>query len=411
MSIPIHVITHTDLGNDSGQSIRLRRLFNAFARSYPLVIRACGLFIPTHGTERLRQYPLQSLQDAAALRRNAFRPSWVMRLCRLIAEFREAIRQTRCLYTDSPLVGFCALVTPGRRSVVIEVNGILSEEWVVAGRIPNRHDIRFHVMRYVERISYRTADALIVVSSGLKAYLIGEYGIPPARIHVIPNGINPRLLNTPPDGQRVRRQFNIGDEPLAVFVGGFRPWHGVPNLIRMLPAALSRVPALKLMLVGDGPARPDAEKLAAELGMADRVLFTGYQPPGLVPDLIAAADACLYYPDYSVGPYGFLGDPIKLREYMALGKPVVASRLKHFADIIEQHACGVVVDPEPEAFGHALADLILDPDRAKRLGNNGRQAIANGHDWDAVAAQILRILTMQCPSLRPVEDMHPIDVV
>ena len=90
---------------------------------------------------------------------------------------------------------------------------------------------------------------------------------------------------------------------------------------------------------------------------------------------------------------------MKLREYMAMGKPIVTSRLRNFAETVEKNQCGIVVDDGPEAFGHALADLILDQARAKSLGENGRKAVAHGNDWTTVAGRIIQVLSTEDPAI------------
>ena len=388
----IHIITPTDLGNDSGQSIRLRHLCRIFAESHPIMVRACGKFDAGDVSDRCIQQPLRSLVDATALRYRPFTPSWFIRMGALAQEFRSAIRGARLVYTDSPMVGFCSLFTPNQRTLVIEVNGLLGEEWLISGRVCSRNDIRFRMMRRIERASYRAADLLIVVSQGIKDYIVKEFGVSPDRIHVIPNGIESRLLEIKPNRRVLQEMFDISQEPIAIFIGGFRPWHGVMNLIRALPTALTRVPELKLVLVGDGPLRKDAEGLTGELDLTDSVIFTGYQQPEMIPEFIAAADVGLYYPSYDVPGYGFLGDPMKLREYMAMGKPVLVSRLTNFSEIVGRHQCGIVVDENPDMFGNELADLILDPSRLAKLGANGRIAMSQGCEWHSIAMRVLKLL-------------------
>jgi len=317
---------------------------------------------------------------------------WVKHPWRLLSRGIPMIRHLRrfsqrqdCLYTDSP-VTWSGLARRGR-PVVIEVNGIHSEELVKKG-VFNGDGPLFRLYQKLEQVCYRQVQAIIAVSPGIKDYLIGQFGISAEKIAVISNGVDLTLFKNKWDRHSLRRKLELPVCELAVFVGSFRPWHGVENLIRALPAAIRRCPNLTLALVGDGPCRSAVQRLVVEMNLKQHVLFLGSQPHHQIPQFIHAADICLYYPSYEVAGYGFMGDPIKLYEYMAMGRPVIVPAVPNFADVVTREKAGVVVEGNQEAFGEAMADLLSQPVMCREMGNNGQAAMRARYGWEHITQRI-----------------------
>ena len=151
----------------------------------------------------------------------------------------------------------------------------------------------------------------------------------------------------------------------------------------------AEAPELRVLIVGDGPLRPALEAAAGE-----RVVFAGSVPRHEAPAHIAAMDI-------AVAPYPRLRDfhfsPLKLFEYMAVGRPVVASRYPDIAAVIEDERSGLLVEPgEVDELAAALLRLVRDPSLAARLGEEARRRAAGEHSWrrnaEAVVEQARRAL-------------------
>ncbi|MBM3262411.1 MAG: glycosyltransferase family 4 protein [candidate division Zixibacteria bacterium] len=382
---PIYIATTTDLAAFSGQALRMKQLIAHMAQQRPVALLASSpINLPL---TKIDQFPCNRL----AIRRfdaRSFGLGGILQTLRLAGALRDFLAQARMVYTDMPLVLLYTAVGKRRIAGVIEVNGIYSEEWIEKGYVKNRSDLRYHLMRLLEGRALRSARAVIAVSPGLREYLVHEFRVNPERIHVIPNGIDTALL----EAGSAEAAPALPDGPVALFVGSFRPWHGVQNLLYALPHMLARVPSLKLVLVGDGPLRAECETLADRLGIRHATVFTGQQPPKIVAGYMAVAQVCLYYPNYNVKRYGFMGDPIKLREYMAMGKPIVTVRIPNFAEIVEETGCGLVVEADPERYAAAVSDLIERPEQAVLMGRRGRQAIEREYDWAVISERILTVI-------------------
>ena len=156
---------------------------------------------------------------------------------------------------------------------------------------------------------------------------------------------------------------------LLGFVGFVREWHGLDRVLRGL-AAWQGAPRLDLIVVGEGPARAGLEALAAELGIADRVRFTGLATREEVPGLVAGFDIALQ--PASV-PYA---SPLKVFEYMAAGRAIVAPDQPNIREVLEQGRTALLFDPaSPEAMWQGIETLARDAALRARLGAAAREEV------------------------------------
>ncbi len=140
-----------------------------------------------------------------------------------------------------------------------------------------------------------------------------------------------------------------------------RDWHGVDRVIRWMATADAPANAA-LMVVGDGPVRADLEALAAELKLQDRVRFTGVIDRDRVPEHVAAFDIAL---QPAVVPYA---SPLKLFEYLALGKAVIAPRQPNIEEILTDGDNALLFDAAEEgAFERGLTTLCANADLRDRF--------------------------------------------
>ncbi|WP_298752661.1 glycosyltransferase family 4 protein [uncultured Serinicoccus sp.] len=199
-----------------------------------------------------------------------------------------------------------------------------------------------------------------------------------ARVVVVPNGVNTRRIRAvTPD---------LDGDPVVVFVGTLKPWHGVEDLLEA--AALAQRP-WRLRIVGDGPQREAIEQAAARHGLA--VQLTGALAPEEVP---AALEGALV----AVAPYPSSDDhyfsPLKVYEYGAAALPVVASRIGQIPAVVQDGVTGVLVPPsDPAALAAAVDALVADPDAARAMGAAARRLMEREHSWEHVLDATLAPVT------------------
>jgi glycosyltransferase involved in cell wall biosynthesis len=230
------------------------------------------------------------------------------------------------------------------------------------------------------RLTYRLARRIICVSEPAKNHLIETWQVDPEKVVVMPNGVDVELFRPDHDPRPICAELGLDGEPVITFVGGFQHWHGIDRLIESFANVLLEIPQAKLLLVGDGRARQAVEYKIDELGVRRAVIVTGMVPQVRVPEMLAAADiAVLPYPQL---PRPLWFSPLKLYEYMAAGKAIVASRDGQIAQVIRHGHTGLLVDPgDVDGLAQAMIELLRDPTARERLGQNARQQAVERHSW------------------------------
>ena len=268
--------------------------------------------------------------------------------------------------------------------LVKEVNGIMADE----ARMQNVGGNLFsRVIDIIERFNMPKADRIIVVTSKLKDVLHHDYGVPEEKIVVILNGANTDLFK-PMEPLEARNKLSLNQSDNYVcFVGNLAQWQGVEYLIQSAPLVLSRCPNTNFLVVGDGVMKEELVALAKRTGVSDRLIFTGFVPYELVPDYINSGDIC-------VAPFRVKRNersgvsPLKLCEYLACAKPVVASRISGL-EFIENNGAGMLVVPEVvRELADAIIRLLEAPDLRKKMGENGRRYVVEERSWESVARKV-----------------------
>jgi glycosyltransferase involved in cell wall biosynthesis len=235
------------------------------------------------------------------------------------------------------------------------------------------------VRRFLDReLIARRSAAFVAVSREDRRRMVEVERIPERAIELVPNGIDALPAG---DGARVRRELGVEpDAPLAGAVAVLRPQKGLDVMVRAAAEAARAVPALRLVIAGEGPERARLEALAAELGAAERVTLLGHRSD--VPDLLAALDV-------AVSSSWFEGSPLAILEYMDAGLPVAATRVGGVPDLIEDGVHGRLVEPgDAPALAGALVELLGDRGRAAAMGARGRERRRAEFDLDGTVRRL-----------------------
>jgi glycosyltransferase involved in cell wall biosynthesis len=232
-------------------------------------------------------------------------------------------------------------------------------------------------LRLVERRTLAKAAGLHATSA-LEAAEVARLGLPLPPVFLVPNGVEPEpYLPGTPVSAPVRRLLDGG--PFLLFLGRLSWKKGLDRLI----PALVHVPGALLAVAGNDEEgiRPKLERLAAENGVAGRVVFLGPVEGDDKTALLHRAYA-LVLSSYSEN----FGNAVL--ESMAAGRPVVVTPAVGLAGVVRESGAGIVVDGDPERLGAALREVLADPERADEMGRRGAQAAARRFGWDAVAAEM-----------------------
>jgi glycosyltransferase involved in cell wall biosynthesis len=275
---------------------------------------------------------------------------------------------------------------------VLEVNAPLAREKA-------QHDgLRFkRLTRAVERRVASGADVTIAVTAVL-ASLLEEDGVPLGKVVVMPNGVRRDFGARPltAEAAALRERWGIAQEALLVgFIGWFRPWHGLERLLQAAASPAWQAAGIHLVLAGDGPARPALEAAARELRLPPgRVVLCGTVPRTEIEAALAAFDVAV---QPAVTSYAC---PMKILEYMAAGRPIVAPGSANVRELLTHGKTGWLCrgeDPEPsvEELKAGVLALARDPDLRLRLGQAARARVfERGYLWEENARRVEELVAL-----------------
>ncbi|HYL81550.1 MAG TPA: glycosyltransferase family 4 protein [Candidatus Acidoferrum sp.] len=211
----------------------------------------------------------------------------------------------------------------------------------------------------LERWAARWTDRIITLSDEEAADHLRRGIGRPGQFVTIPSGVDLRTVSASP------RERRGSEGPVVGSVARLVPVKGLENLIAAAPEILRRCPRARFLLVGDGELRTALEAKTRELGLTDRIIFTGFRED--VPSLIAGMDVFVL-PSLNEG----MGRVLVMA--MALGKPIAATRVGGVPELLGDDEAGILVPPgDPSALADAVSTLLADSRRASALGEAGRR--------------------------------------
>lgn len=250
--------------------------------------------------------------------------------------------------------------------------------------------------RWLEVQAYRKCNALVCVTEALKDLVVRESGISPEKVVVVPNGVDTELFNPERyEPKRVFPGFTVG------FVGALYARQGVDLLLEALHDLQAEGLDLSLVVVGDGFMYAAWKDLSQRLGVASRVAFVGQVPWLEVPPYMAGFDVA--YTGQVQLPVGKMyHSPLKLYEYMAMAKPVVASAFEDALRVLQEGETGFLFEPgNKEDLKRALTRAYQVREQLPAIGLRARELMVKQHSWGA------RVSTMTVAIERILEDTQP----
>lgn len=266
-----------------------------------------------------------------------------------------------------------------RLPFILEVNAPLSLEMKVYESL-----VFQRLAQRVENWLCRNATKTIVVSSAMKNIFL-THGLPEHKFMVLPNGVDPQRFHPEVNGKQIRTSLDWTDNFIVGFVGWIRHWHGLDILIDAMAILEKKIAALRLLLVGDGPAMFDLQTQIHRLGLTEKIQLTGPVPKNVIPNYIAAMDLAI---QPAVTDYA---SPIKLFEYLAIGKAIIAPRKDNITEIIEDEKQALLyTSGKTQELADKIARLYNDRDLRESLGREGRRLVKEkGYYWQANASKII----------------------
>ncbi len=262
--------------------------------------------------------------------------------------------------------------------LLLEVNAPLAQE---RGRFGGLAMPGF--ARWTEAAAWRRATYVLPVTAVLAAD-IQKAGVPATRIVVTSNGVNTETFRLVGAAARPALPAAFQSGPVLGFVGYVRAWHGLPQVVDLL-AQDGALGSASLLVVGDGPARGDLESQAGRLGVADRVLITGVVGRDGLAGYISTFDIALQ-PEVTA-----YASPLKLFEYMALGRAIIAPDAPNIREILTHEVDALLFEPDnPSSLASAICRLVADDALRARLGAAAAEKIRREDiSWSRNARRVI----------------------
>ncbi len=249
------------------------------------------------------------------------------------------------------------------------------------------HD--FPKNNFYYRTVFRRVKAFVATNRWKKEKIQQIFHVATEKIIAEPNAVSLDDFSASPSRVEARAKLGLSsDAKLISYVGALRTM-GMEKGIEILLKAVKSVISCKLLVVGGSP--EDVEfykKVASEHGITDRVIFTGFVPHKIVPLYLSASDI-LIAPFPKNDHYEFYMSPLKIFEYMASGRPIVASDLESIREILPENSAILVPAGDPLALAAAIGELMADKTKASRYASKALAAVSE-HTWGKRAERILK---------------------
>lgn len=286
------------------------------------------------------------------------------------------------LHAHSPVLNVLPALRVGQRlgiPVVYEIRAFWEDAAVDHGST-REGSLRYRATRALETWALKRVDHAFTICEGLRADIVAR-GIPAAKVTVIANAVDVKNFQLSGAADlELRRQLGLIDCTVIGFVGSFYAYEGLDLLLAAFPKMLAQRPELRLLLVGGGPQETHLKAQAQQLGIADKVIFTGRVPHSEVSRYYDQIDL-LAYPRHSMR-LTELVTPLKPLEAMAQGRLFVASDVGGHKELIRDGETGKLFKAgSAEALAAAINEMLIHQERWPAMRAAGRQFVEDVRNW------------------------------
>ena len=246
--------------------------------------------------------------------------------------------------------------------------------------------VRYRLTRALESYALKRVDAVTTICEGLRNDILGR-GILPKKVTVIPNAVNIENFNIGEEADlQLAEDLGLNNKILLGFIGSFYAYEGLNILLQALPKMLAQNQDIRILLVGGGPQESKLKTLAIQLGIENKVVFTGRVPHDQVQRYYNLIDI-LVYPRLKMRLTDLV-TPLKPLEAMAQGKLLMASDVGGHLEIIQDEKTGVIFKSDnPDALVTEALDLLSRHDRWPALRAAARNYVETERNWPVSVAR------------------------
>jgi PEP-CTERM/exosortase A-associated glycosyltransferase len=312
-----------------------------------------------------------------------------LRVAQNVLLLKGALRVTRTykpavIHAHSPFT--CGLIgnLVGRIEnlpTVYEVRGIWEDSHVGRYGLSER-SARYRGVRALENLALRGANLCCAICEALRKEIISR-GVRPDRTEIVPNGVDLKEFSPGPPDEGLRNELGLEGCTVCGYIGSFFHYEGLDLLIEAMKLLAKEYPALRLLLVGDGELMPVLQRMAAETGMSDRIVFTGRVPHSEVAKFYRIFDFMLL-PRRNTRETRLV-TPLKPMEIMAMQKPLILSDIGGHREIVQQNVNGILFESENARDLAAKCRMLLDDvEFCREMGRKGYEWVVAHRNWDVL---------------------------
>ena len=210
------------------------------------------------------------------------------------------------------------------------------------------------------------------------------------------SGVDTKQFNPNIPHNSITKKYHLKKGHTFLYIGSFQPWHACEQLIKAFSAVHKTFPNAALILIGDGVQVSLCKQLVGDLSLTDSIMFTGELPFNHIQPYIAAADICLSIFDRTYPPFKKLSyyySPIKIHEYKAMGKPIIASDMGTLKRLIHPNINGILVNEQSiTSIVNAMLTFLKRPKLAQTIGDHNRKEAIQQFDWKVIHKKLLKQL-------------------
>ena len=252
--------------------------------------------------------------------------------------------------------------------------------------------------RWSQEKCLKQAESIVCITDVYREHFVQNWSVPAAKIHTIPNSVDLELFSNPEPARLAKWQRRLyrPDSTIVIYVGGFYQRHGLDSLIESFSYVLKKMPAARLLLVGDGRESKEIMDLVDQLNMKESVICTGRVEQVEIPALLAVADVGVS-PSPSFAKEKWVKElptsPLKILEYMAAGLPVVVTSSGDVTKMVVDGENGLAVPPgDNKGFAQCILSILQDETLGSRLANSGLETVRNEYSFERIGEDLRSIL-------------------
>ena len=296
---------------------------------------------------------------------------WALRIA-LRKDYPDII-YVRIMWSFTPLVLGRFLSVP----VMLEINDSPHRAYASIKNLFKRT-----VVHLIDKISFHLSDHILPVTQKIAENMHTLEGIPWRKLTVLPSGTNIDLFQ-PMDRRQCCLKLGF-DESLTYigFIGTFFRYQGIDTLIDATPSIIQKYPQIRFLILGDGPMKDTWQIILTKNDLESYFIFPGFISYELVSSYCAIMDVCVAPYHRSAGD----SSPVKIFDYLACGKPVVATDVGETSDFFANSGAVMIVPPEdPAALAQGLNSLLENETLREEMGIKGRAFIAGRYSRTHIA--------------------------